>query len=190
MVRQHTQSRAHSCALVGLSIAIIAVCSWVSIPIGLVSFTLQIFAVGFILLVLTPRQSVAALMCYLLLGALGAPIFSGMRGGIGVLLGPTGGYLWGFALGSFAALSLAKILKRFFENRDVHKNFAVFFADIAVVFVLIAVSYGCGLAQFMVVTDTNFCSAFMITIAPFIFFDAIKAVAAVLCARSVRQILH
>ena len=88
-------SRTRSIAFVGLSMALLAVSAWISIPVGPVPFTLQTFVVVFAFLVLTPRECVAALTGYLALGAIGLPLFSSMRGGIGVLAGPTGGFLWG-----------------------------------------------------------------------------------------------
>ena len=56
-----------------------------------VMLTLQMFAVMFAIMVLTPKQCMASIAGYLALGAIGLPMFSGMRGGIGMLMGPTGG---------------------------------------------------------------------------------------------------
>ena len=91
-------SRSRMVAFTALSIAIIAVSAWVTVPFGPVPFTLQMFAVSFAILVLEPKQAIAAIAGYLVLGAIGVPLFSGMRGGIGVLLGPTGGFLWGYLI--------------------------------------------------------------------------------------------
>ena len=77
--------------------ALIAVCSWISIP-ATVPFTLQTFAVFFVLLLLGGRLGTAAILVYILLGAAGVPVFSGFSGGIGILLGNTGGYIIGFLL--------------------------------------------------------------------------------------------
>ena len=90
-----TASRTRAIAYVAMTIAIIAVSAWVTVPIGPVPFTLQMFAVTFALLILKPKQAIAAIAGYLALGAIGVPVFSGMRGGVGVLMGPTGGFLWG-----------------------------------------------------------------------------------------------
>ena len=97
-------SRTRSIAFVGLTIAIMGVSAWVAIPFGPVLLTLQMFALMFAIMVLTPKQCMAAIAGYLVLGAIGLPMFSGMRGGIGMLMGPTGGYLWGYLLGAVAAL--------------------------------------------------------------------------------------
>ena len=97
-------ARTRSVAFVGLTIAIMAVSAWVTVPLGPIPFTLQMFAVTFAVVVLQPKEAIAAITGYLLLGAVGVPVFSGMRGGIGVLAGPTGGFLWGYLLGVAAAV--------------------------------------------------------------------------------------
>lgn len=84
--------------LVALFTALTAVCAWISIPVPapFVQFTMQTFAVFAALLVLGGRRGTYTVAAYLLLGAVGAPVFSGFRGGLGVLLGTTGGYILGF----------------------------------------------------------------------------------------------
>lgn len=76
--------------------ALFTVCSWISIPMGNTVLTLQTFAVFLALLTLGGKRTLLALAVWLLLGLAGAPVFSGFRGGIGMLAGPTGGFLWGF----------------------------------------------------------------------------------------------
>ena len=102
--RSMPAQRTRSVAFVGLTIAIIAVSAWVVVPIGPIPFTLQMFAITFAIVVLSPKEAIAAITGYLLLGAVGVPVFSGMRGGIGVLAGPTGGFLWGYLFGVAAAV--------------------------------------------------------------------------------------
>jgi len=75
--------------------ALIAVCSWISIPTA-VPFTLQTFAVYCALEFLGGRNGFFAVLVYILLGAVGVPVFSGFSGGLGVILGTTGGYIIGF----------------------------------------------------------------------------------------------
>lgn len=82
-------------AIMGLGIALIAVCSWISIPMT-VPFTLQTFAVCLIAALLGLRRGLWTVLCYILLGAVGAPVFAGFKGGFGALLGVTGGYIVGF----------------------------------------------------------------------------------------------
>ena len=91
---RHLSARELSLAAIG--IALIAVCSWISVPM-MIPFTLQTFAVCLI-------------SGYILLGAIGIPVFSGFRGGPGALLGATGGYIVGFF---FTALTVGLAVKKF-----------------------------------------------------------------------------
>ena len=75
--------------------ALIAVCAWISIPAD-VPFTLQTFAIFAVCGLLGGRRGTVSVLVYLLLGAVGAPVFAGFRGGFASLLGTTGGYLVGF----------------------------------------------------------------------------------------------
>lgn len=84
-------------AYVAVCAVLMAVCSWISIPAA-VPFTLQTFAVFCSLGFLGGKRGTAAILVYLLLGALGIPVFAGFSGGIGILFGTTGGYLLGFIL--------------------------------------------------------------------------------------------
>ena len=172
-----TESRTRSIAFVALSIAIIAVSAWVTIPIGPVPFTLQMFAVTFAIIVLTPKQALAAIAGYLALGAIGVPGFSGMRGGIGVLLGFTGGFLWGYLVGVALAVAFLALMR----SRGID-NFGTCVVA-GIIFTLVA--YVCGWAQYMVVANVGPLASFAVTVAPFIVVDLIKIVAATAAARAV-----
>lgn len=93
-----TNSNVLSLTCVAMSVAILAVCSWISIPaLGpLVPFTLQTFAVFVISGLFDWKKSISAIVVYILLGAVGVPVFSNFKGGIAALTGPTGGYIVGF----------------------------------------------------------------------------------------------
>ncbi|MCR4739584.1 MAG: biotin transporter BioY [Lachnospiraceae bacterium] len=75
--------------------ALIAICSWISIP-SAVPFTLQTFAVFCVIELLGGKRGLVSVLVYILMGAVGLPVFAGFKGGIGSLLGPTGGYIIGF----------------------------------------------------------------------------------------------
>lgn len=77
---------------------LLTVCAWISIPLPPVSFTMQTFALCLTLELLGGKWGSVTVLTYLLLGAVGLPVFAGFRGGPGVLVGPTGGFLWGFLL--------------------------------------------------------------------------------------------
>ena len=97
MERRTKGFQAIDLAYVAVCAALMVVCSWISIP-ATVPFTLQTFAVFCSLGLLGGRRGTAAILVYLLLGALGVPVFAGFSGGIGILFGTTGGYLLGFIL--------------------------------------------------------------------------------------------
>ncbi len=80
---------------VGLFCALIAVCSLLQVPFD-PPFTLQTFAVFLCAGVLGGKWGMVAVGCYLALGAAGLPVFAGFRGGVGHLVGTTGGFLLGF----------------------------------------------------------------------------------------------
>lgn len=82
---------------IAIFVVLIAVCSWISIPTA-VPFTLQTFAVSMTVLMLGGRRGTIALLVYILLAAVGVPVLSGFSGGLGVLLGPTGGYIFGWLI--------------------------------------------------------------------------------------------
>lgn len=82
-------------AYIALMAVLLAVCSWISVPIE-IPFTMQTFALFCALGLLGGRRGTAAVMVYILMGAVGLPVFSGFGGGLGRLLGVTGGYIIGF----------------------------------------------------------------------------------------------
>lgn len=100
----HTASHnsARDMAYIAMSTALISVCAWVSVP-SAVPFTMQTFAVFLAAGVLGSRRALAAVSLYVLLGAIGLPVFAGMQGGLGVLVGATGGYISGFLPAAFIA---------------------------------------------------------------------------------------
>lgn len=83
-------------ALCALFAALLCLCAWISIPAADVAFTLQTFGVALTLLLLKGKGGTVSVFVYLLLGAVGLPVFTGFQGGIGTLLGVTGGYIAGF----------------------------------------------------------------------------------------------
>ena len=81
---------------IALMAALMAVCAWISVPVGGVPFTLQTRGVFCAVGLLGGKRGTIAVLLYLLMGAVGLPVFSGFTGGPGRLLGVTGGYLIGF----------------------------------------------------------------------------------------------
>lgn len=83
-------------ALCALFAALLCVCAWISIPVGDVAITMQTFGIFLTLGILGGKRGSISVAIYLLLGIVGLPVFSGFRGGLGALMGVTGGYIAGF----------------------------------------------------------------------------------------------
>lgn len=83
-------------ALCAMFAALMAICAWISLHVMDISFTMQTFAVFLACGLLGGKRGSIACLVYLLLGAVGLPVFTGFRGGLGALLGVTGGYIVGF----------------------------------------------------------------------------------------------
>lgn len=79
-----------------LFVALITICSWISIRVFVVPFTLQTLAIFLCIYILDWKVSTLSILIYILLGIAGVPIFSNFTGGFAVILGPTGGYIIGF----------------------------------------------------------------------------------------------
>ena len=95
-----------SLAIAALFAALIAGGAFVTIPLGPVPFTMQVLFVLLAGMVLGPRLGALAVAAYLCLGLV-APVYSGGSSGLGVLFGPTGGYLWGFLLAALVTGAIA-----------------------------------------------------------------------------------
>ena len=117
--------------------ALFCLCAWMHIPVGDIAITLQTFALFCALFLLGGKGSTIVCCVYLLLGAVGLPVFSGFRGGVGVLLGATGGYIFGFLAATLTYWALTAI----FGSR------IRLYAAIAG----LAICYACGSAWFLLV---------------------------------------
>lgn len=159
-----------------LGTALLAICSWIMIP-GPVPFTLQTFAVFALLLVYEGGPALISISLYLLLGTIGVPVFAGFTGGVGHILGPTGGYLVGF-------LILA-VVYQIMSHLSVKKAFKI----VSLVTGLIC-CYAFGTWWYVLVygegTVEEVGAVLMTCVVPFIIPDALKMVLAVLLSKRVR----
>ena len=168
-------------AYISIGASLIAVCSWISIPTA-VPFTLQTFAVFFVLLLLGGERGTLATLVYVLLGAVGVPVFAGFGGGVGILFGSTGGYILGFLL-----MGLIYILfTRFFRKKIVVK--------VAALVLGLVVCYAFGTAWFMHVYMQNSGKVGLITVLtwcvfPFIAPDLVKLALAVVITRRIAPLM-
>ena len=90
------QTRTSLLVTAALMTALIAVCAQISMPVPPVPASMSIFAVLLCGALLGPRWGACAVGSYVFMGAIGLPVFSGFQGGLGALMGATGGYIAGF----------------------------------------------------------------------------------------------
>ncbi len=170
-------SKIKDIVFIGISAALIAVCSWISIPLPTVPITLQTMGVCLIAGLFGLKRGTLATAVYIALGALGVPVFSGFTGGVGIILGQTGGYIIGFI---FTALIVGLASDKF-KGRLLPLILSMVIG--------ILVCYAFGTAWFAVVYAKSNEPASLLTILgwcvfPFLLPDAVKiAVAAVLANR-------
>ena len=94
---------------IAICAVLLAACSWISIP-TVVPFTLQTFGVFLVLLLLGGRRGFLAILTFILLGAVGAPVFANFTGGVGILFGSTGGYIIGFLFTALIYWALERVI--------------------------------------------------------------------------------
>lgn len=81
---------------IGVSAALLAICSWITIPLPSVPITLQTMGICLVAGLLGMKRGTLATLVFIALGAIGMPVFSEFTGGISIILGQTGGYIVGF----------------------------------------------------------------------------------------------
>jgi len=171
----------YNLVLEAICAALIAVCSWISIPFGPVPFTLQTMAIFIVLMSIGGKRGLVSIICYLLLGAVGVPVFAGFKGGIASLIGPTGGFLIGFIFVALVYWALAdKVFGKFMKNYVTRLVFNIVIAVICEV-----VLYAFGTSWFMVVYTpesgrVGLMSALTMCCFPYIIPDIVKLVVAAL----------
>ena len=144
-----------------------ALAAQIAIPIGPVPITMQTFAVTLTGALLGSRLGAAALIAYLIEGAMGLPFFAGGFGGLGVLLGPTGGYLVSFPAAAYITGA--------FAEHGWDRRFLTAVAAMAIGSLVILLA---GWSWLVVAMRTAPIAAFNVGIAPFLIGDVIKIVLA------------
>ncbi len=158
--------------------ALVAISAYLPIPIGPVPIILQNLFILLAGLVLGSRWGLTSMGIYLLIGAIGLPVFNGGKGGLAHFLGPTGGYLIGYALCAFVTGFIAERGKPG-TTRDI---VAVIVGDLML--------FVPGVPWLVAATGMTWNKALLTGFVPFIPGDIIKAAAAVALARAIRPIIH
>lgn len=160
---------------------LITVCSWIAVPTS-VPFTMQTFAVFAAVGVLGGRRGTLAVAVYLLMGAIGLPVLAEFTGGLGIMLGSTGGYLLGFLLSALVMWAMEAALGR--------SKWVLFVSMI----LGLVVCYGFGTAWFMVVYarqsgPVGLWTALVWCVFPYILPDLLKIALAMAISQRLRSLV-
>lgn len=171
--------KTYDLVLAAVCAALITVCSWISLNIGDIPFTLQTFGILLVLYSVGGKRGTVSIVVYILLGAVGVPVFSGFKGGPAALAGPTGGFIIGFVVSSLIywlidSLWLAKFKK---------SNTSKLIISVVEGLVFEVVLYIFGVAWFMFVYTRNtgkigLGAVLSMCVIPFLIPDAVKLAAA------------
>lgn len=161
---------------IALATAIICVLSLLSFPLpNGVPVSMQTFAVPLVAVILGAKRGAIASIIYICLGLIGLPVFSGFTSGIGVLFGPTGGFILSFPIFAlFAGLGAEK-------NTNLSTLVGISFGAI--------INYLCGMAVFSAVTQSSLKKAFLVCVMPFILTDIFKFISAVFIGKRCQKAL-
>ena len=155
-------SKVKNLAYIGLMSAIMCILSPITIPLsGGVGVTLGIFVIMFMTYVMGMGRTLICYGIYLLLGIVGLPVFAGFQGGVGALLGPTGGFLVGYV----AVIVSEGLMLKIKEKR-------LFLVIGSVIGLLLCYILGC--LWYMRIMDVNFVGALWMCVIPFVAFDGMK----------------
>lgn len=169
-----TNNMTKNLALIGVMTAFMAIMAQIAIPMPLgVPLTMQTFAVTLTGIVLGSKRSTITMLIYLLIGAVGIPVFANFNCGVGALVGPTGGFILSFPL---MALVTGLGMER--------GSRASFVAGITLGNIL---NFLIGMLMFMVVTGSSLKASFVGSVLPFIPGAFIKSILAGILGIKVKQ---
>lgn len=162
--------------------ALLAVCSWISIPLT-VPITLQTFAVFAAIALLGTKCSFTSILVWIMLGAAGVPVFANFKGGLAALTGPTGGYILGFLACPFVVAGVEKLFGKSLPVKA------------AAMILALLVCYTFGTAWFVIVYNGGESSitvggALKLCVTPFIAFDCVKIALALLLENRVGKLVN
>lgn len=173
-----TTANTYAMTSIALMAAVLCVVGPFTIPVGPVPITLAPLVILLSVYILGTKKGTISVLLYLLIGAVGVPVFSGFSGGLGKIAGPTGGYLLGYIL---MALIAGWFIQRFYDKIAV--QFLGMVLGLAVLYALgtIWLAYSAGM---------DFRAALAAGVLPFVVFDLIKIVLAIALGRTIRSRLE
>ncbi len=167
--------------MIGMFAAVMAVISQLQIPTpGGVPVTIQVFGVALIGSVLGSKKGFMTLIVYILIGAVGAPVFAGMQGGLQVLVGTAGGYIWGWLI-----MVLLCGIRPGFQNTKTNVGITL----VAAIIGLLICEFLGGL-QWSLLTATDLKTIAIYSFTAFIPKDIVITILGILIGRPMRKIVE
>jgi len=163
--------------LISLFAALTAVGGFISIPLYPVPLTLQTLFTLLAAMILGSVMGASSQIIYVLLGVIGLPVFAGFKAGVGILFGPTGGFLFGFIISAY-------IIGKIVELKKEKNIFYYFLAGIIGTIIL----YIIGITQLSLVTGIGIKKAITVGMLPFLPGDILKIIAASFIARKFKMV--
>ena len=172
------KSKTKSMLYISLGATFIALSSWITLPFP-IPFTMQTFAIFFLLKVFGGRIGGLSVLFHISMGLIGLPVFSGFRGGVSELVSPTGGYIIGFAVTGALYFALYSLLNK---KRTL---------DMLFPYICLTLCYGVGTAWYMnyisAEGEIGLVSALSVCVLPYIVPDVIKIFLATLVAKKLKR---
>lgn len=162
--------------MTGMFTAVICVMAQIVIPIQPIPFSLALFAIFITGALLPPRYAFLSVLAYLLLGTFGIPVFAGLKGGVQVLTGMTGGYLAAYPI-------MALVTSLFYYSVKKHKIIALALG----MSISLILCYVIGTSWFTFVTGNDFYTSLTLCVFPFVLFDVIKIILAISVSTLIRK---
>lgn len=184
---EQKRDRIHRMAVCAVMAAVICVLAPIAVPIGPVPITIGTLAIYLTVYLLGGVWGTVSTLVYLLVGLVGAPVFSGYMGGPSRLVGPTGGYLVGYLpMALIAGAIVTWSLRRFGEQGGKGLAVALVLQFLGMVLAT-AVLYAFGTAWYCFQAGVDLQKALNACVLPFIPFDLLKIVVALAVGMPVRR---
>lgn len=178
MINVAEKNKVRDITVIGLMVALLCISSYIAFPLPFtpIMITSQTIIINLIALTMNTKKGVLSIIVFYLIGAIGVPVFSGGRSGIGTLVGPSGGYFLGFLL-TVLVITLIKG-----KNSNLRKSITL------TVFVGMTIIYICGATWMGYYNGLSFMENLKVSILPFIPGDIIKCVLASYIAVKINKI--
>ena len=178
------KSNIQNLTLTALVAAILCVMGPLVIPIGMIPMSLTNMVIYLAIILLDKKRATISVVIYLLIGFVGLPVFAGYTGGVGKLLGPTGGYLIGYLVLGWIAGKVLEAMNRVqrTEKLKMKQMLALGVGTLGL--------YLVGTLWLMFQSKLDFMIALSVGVLPFVIFDIIKMILAVILGNSIKKRMH